>query len=110
MPAILFPPINISSTVSVRVFCSSSAYLLNTRRRAPAKFWGQWQFSQVSRAGEAVSFQSRRDRFRGGSKHGLDELPHSVRLAAEPPCCTRSHMTLHAFDLGMRRVLVGREF
>src|SRR5215475_2209392 len=46
-----FPPTSITSTVSVRVFFSSSAYLVNTRRRTPANLCGQWQFSQVSRAG-----------------------------------------------------------
>src|SRR5215469_11712777 len=51
MPEIRFPPTSIKRTVSVRVFFSSSAYLVNTRRRAPANFCGQWQFSQVLRAG-----------------------------------------------------------
>ena len=51
MPAILLPPTIIIRTVSVRVLVSSSANLLMTRRLTPPNFCGQWQFSQVSRAG-----------------------------------------------------------
>src|SRR6476646_3299556 len=58
MPANLFPPVSISSTVSEGVFFSSSANLLNTRRRTPLKFWDQWQFSQVSAEGTSLPVAS----------------------------------------------------
>src|SRR5215469_13516 len=51
MPESLLPPTIMSRTVCDRVFGSSSAYLLNTCKRTPPRFCGQWQFSQVFREG-----------------------------------------------------------
>ena len=52
--AALPPPTNIVIVVAVSVFCSSSAYSRNTRTSSPWNFSGQWQFSQVKRAGRML--------------------------------------------------------
>src|SRR5690242_3178632 len=55
MPIPLLPPPILSSiTVLVRVLASSSANFGNTFRRSSLYFCGQWQVSQVSRAGRKL--------------------------------------------------------
>ncbi len=45
------PPIFMSSTEVVVELVSSSAYLVRMTNLSLVNFWGQWQCSQVSRAG-----------------------------------------------------------
>ena len=54
-PSKVRPPIFTSSTFVEGVFFSSSAYFVLTTNLSPVNFWGQWQCSQVSRAGRRLS-------------------------------------------------------